>query len=66
MSAETRQTSGLETTQMFSTQMSTGQTGRCPVSLLYICLVSAEDVCVVPKADISPVSEISIVQTPQY
>ena len=24
-------------------QMSTGKTGRCPVPLFYICLVSAED-----------------------
>ena len=45
---ETGQMSAVETRQMFSAetrQMSTGKTGRCPVSLLYMCLVLAEDIC---------------------
>ena len=40
--------------------MSTGKTERCPVSLFYICLVSAEDICLVSTADICPVSTADI------
>ena len=40
--------------------MSTGKTGRCPVSPFYICLVSAEDICPVSAADICPVSTADI------
>ena len=41
---ETGQMSAVETRQMSSAetrQMSTGKTGRCPVSLFYICLASS-------------------------
>ena len=57
---ETGQMSAVETRQMSSAetrQMSTGKTGRCPVSLLYIFLVSAEDNCLVPTPDTWPVSD---------
>ena len=42
--------------------MSTGKTGRCPVSLFYIrfCLVSTADICPVAAADICPVSTADI------
>ena len=40
--------------------MSTGKTGRCLVSLFYIRLVSAEDICLVSTADICPVSTADI------
>ena len=36
--------------------MSTIETGRSPVSILYICLVSTADICPVSAADICPVS----------
>ena len=48
--AETGQMSAAETGQMSvveTRQMSTGKTGRCPASLFYIRLVSAEDICLV-------------------
>ena len=54
--AETGQVSAAETGQMSAVktrQMSTVATGRCPVSILYIGLVSAEDVCLLSTADIS-------------
>ena len=40
--------------------MSTGKTGRCPVSLFYICFVSAEDILLVSTADICPGSTADI------
>ena len=56
---ETGQMSAVETRQMSSAetrQMSTGKTGRCPVSLFYICLVSAKaqsfvNFCLGPRHD---------------
>ena len=52
--------------QVETRQMSTVATGRCPVPILYICLVSAAadicpvsaaaDICPVSTADICPVS----------
>ena len=54
-------------------QMSIVATGLCPVSILYICPVSAADsfsvartdICLVPKADIFPVAskDICLVST---
>ena len=46
-SVETGQMPAAETGQMSAAEtrlMSTGKTGRCPVSLFYICLVSAEGI----------------------
>ena len=62
-SVETRQMSAVETRQMSAAeagqmsavetrQMSTIETGPCPVSMLYISLVSTEDICPVSAADI--------------
>ena len=39
--------------QVETRQMSTIATGRCPVVILYICLVSTADSCPVSTADIS-------------
>ena len=41
-------------------QVSTVATGRCPVSILYICLVSRAEICPVSAADICPVSTADI------
>ena len=56
---ETGQMSAVETGQMSAVetkQMSTIATGRCPVLILYICLVStavsAADICPVPTKNI--------------
>ena len=46
--------------QVETRQMSTVTTGRCPVLLLYICLVSKANICPVPAADICPVSTADI------
>ena len=68
---EAGQMSAVETRQMSSAetkQMSTGKTGRCPVPLLYICLVSAEDIYPVSAKDITaagrrPAAAPSFVET---
>ena len=57
---ETGQMSAAETGQMSSAetrQMSTGQTGRCPVSPIYMCLVSTHNF------DVSEVSTVAICQS---
>ena len=54
-SAETGQMSAVETRQMF-----TMATGRCPVFLLCIRLVSTTDICPVPAADICALSTADI------
>ena len=41
-------------------QMSNMAIGRCPVLILYICLVSTADICTVSAADICPVSTADI------
>ena len=46
--------------QVETRQMSTIATGRCPVLILYICLVSTADICPVSAADICPVSTADI------
>ena len=46
--------------QVETRQISTIATGRCPVLILYICLVSTADICPVSAADICPVSTADI------
>ena len=41
-------------------QMSTIETGLCPVTILYIRLVSTADICPVSAADICPVTTADI------
>ena len=46
--------------QVETRQMSTIETGLCPVPIFYICLVSTADICPVTAADICPVSTADI------